>query len=114
MRNGNIQNEEHEILLDDVMLDLGSLPSVRIWKRIVGFDTSKNLKYGINGESDLEGIVAPHGRMLCVEIKTGKARLSKDQIRRKTLIEKFGGIWITARSREQALREFYEKNNILA
>ena len=87
----------HQKFLDKVLLAVGSLPHVRCWPRFVGFDETRKIKYGIKGESDLQGIVAPLGRMLCIEIKTGNAKLSKEQIIFKNMVEKFGAIYIEAR-----------------
>lgn len=96
------RNKEHQKLLDDILLAVGSLPSVRIWPRVVGFDESKQIRYGIPGECDLDGIMLG-GRRISIEIKTGKATLSKDQKRWKAMILKFGGIYVEARSVDDAL-----------
>jgi len=99
----------HQELLDKIMLAVGSLPNVRIWPRGVGL--AKNMynenviRYGIPGESDLDGIIAPHGRRLHIEIKTGSGKLSEKQQKFKAMIEKFGGVYIEARSVEDCLTE---------
>jgi len=87
------------------MIAIGSMPNVRIWKRVVGFDRQKGIKYGIPGESDLQGIIAPHGKILAIECKTGLGKLNQDQIRFRDMIIKFGGIYIEARSVEQICKE---------
>lgn len=105
--------EEHQKLVDDLIFAFGSRPDVRCWIRVVGFDEAKKIAYGIPGEPDIEGIVAPYGRMLCIEVKSGNAVLSKKQKLRRDMLEKFGAIWILARSVEDALEQFEEKNKIL-
>lgn len=97
---------EHQNLVNALLLEFGARPNVRVWIRVVGFDSLRKIKYGIKGESDIQGIVSPSGRMLCLEVKTGKAKLSKEQMRWKAMIEKFGGIHIVARSVSQAIDDF--------
>jgi len=103
--------EEHQQLVDDLLFALGSRPDVRIWIRPVGFDYGKNIRYGVPGETDLDGIVGPYGRRLAIEVKTGAAELSPKQKLWKAMILKFGGIYIEARSVEQVMEDF-EKQNI--
>lgn len=98
---------DHQKLVDDLLFAFGSMPDVRIWIRVVGFDLTRKIKYGVPGEPDLEGIVAPSGRMLCIEVKTGKAVLKKNQRLRRAMLEKFGALYIEARSVEQALADFH-------
>lgn len=106
--------EEHQKLVDDLLFAFGSRPDVRVWIRPVGFDFSRKIRYGVPGETDIDGIVAPYGRRLAIEVKTGEAELSKEQkIWRDNCILKFGGIHIEARSVEQALEEFEKQNIIL-
>ena len=90
-------------LVDEIMYAVGSLPNVRIWPRYVGYDDRAKISYGIVGEPDLEGIISPLGRMLCIEVKTGDAVLSKKQKIRRAMLEKFGALYIEARSVEQVL-----------
>ena len=96
----------HQKLVNDILFAFGSRPDVRIWKRVVGFDLVKKIKYGIVGETDLQGIVLPNGRYLAIECKTGNAVLSKPQIKWRDMIIKFGGIYILAKSLNQALTDF--------
>lgn len=46
------------------------------------------------------------GRMLAIEVKTGKDKMSGDQLARKFEIEKAGGIYIIARTIDGFLIEF--------
>lgn len=100
----------HQKLLDDLLFAFGSLPNVRIWPRGVGvaraLDSNRVVKYGIKGETDLDGLVHPSGRRLSIEVKTGSGRLTKEQLNFKAMIVMFGGIYIEARSVDQALADF--------
>lgn len=102
--------KDHQRLVDDLLYAFGSRPDVRCWPRVVGVafavGTGNPIKYGIVGESDIDGIVKPCGRRLCIEAKTGKGKLTAEQIKFREMIINFGGIYIEARSVEQALREF--------
>jgi len=99
----------HSELLDDVLYAVGRLPDVRVWKRNVGLATpvhsSHPIYFGVEGESDLDGIIFPLGRRLAIEIKTGAGKLTGDQKKWRDMIIKFGGVFIEARSVEQCLKE---------
>lgn len=99
----SLRNIEHQRLVDDLLFHFGSRPDVRIFPRIVG--VFENIRVGIPGQCDLWGFVAPRGRLLEIEVKTGKATLSNVQEKWRDLIVKFGGIYILARSVEQALAD---------
>lgn len=105
----------HQELLDDVMFEFGSRPNVRVWPRRVGLaenvNTGNVTYYGIKGETDLDGLVEFVVRdlsiaiRLAVEIKTGTARLSPSQKTWRAMCEKFGVIYIEARSVKQACHD---------
>lgn len=101
-------SKQHQQLLDDIMLHVGSLPNIRIWPRSVGFDELRKIRYGIPGESDLDGIIAPMGRRLHVEIKTGSGEMSEKQKKFREMIERFGGVYIEARSVDCCLDKLKE------
>lgn len=100
-----VRNKAHEELIDQILLAVGSSPRIRLWKRPVGFDESRRIKYGIKGEADLQGIIAPHGRALAIECKTGSAVLNSDQKKWRAMFERFGGMYIEARSVDQVLTD---------
>lgn len=58
--------------------------------------------YGLNGSSDILGILNT-GQLLCIEIKSGNARQSATQKNFEAMITRFGGVYIVARSPENAL-----------
>lgn len=101
-----VRNIEHEKLCDALLFAFGSQRTIRAWGRDVGFDSVNKIKYGINGECDIQGIVAPYGIHLGIEVKTRKAVLSKDQKIWRNMIISFGGIYIEARSVEEAVIDF--------
>jgi hypothetical protein len=99
----------HSVLVDQVLLALGSRRDVRVWKNITG--VFKNMhgdgltRVGIVGSCDISGITASGKRLEC-EVKSGAGRLTKEQMLWRDMIVKFNGIWILARSVEQALSDF--------
>lgn len=98
---------EHQKLVDDILFKIGSLPNVRLWTRSVGvanpIGSERIIRFGIPGESDLQGILKPSGRYISIEVKTGSAKLSKAQKNWRNMILSFGGIYVEARSVEEAL-----------
>jgi hypothetical protein len=60
-----------------------------------------------NGLADVWACIG--GRMVWIEIKIGKDKLSQDQLKQKELLERAGGIFIEGRSFEQIEKEIIEK-----
>ena len=59
------------------------------------------IRFGIEGGADLSGILAG-GRRLEVEVKSERGRQSEEQVAFQRMIERFGGLYILARSAEEA------------
>lgn len=112
------QSAAHTTLVNEVVLEANKLPYVRAWKRVVGtfyrvrFDdfgkvkTATPMKINNPGESDIDAILTRHdgvGLRAHIEIKTGQAKQSPEQIAFEHMITSRGGIYILARSTAQAL-----------
>lgn len=99
---------QHQKLLDEILLAVGSMPEVRLWPRHVGcarhLHTGGIIRYGVVGESDLDGILQG-GRRLAIEVKSGRGRLSKEQMRWRDMLIKYNALYIEARSVAQVLKE---------
>lgn len=82
---------------------MNSLGVLRCWKNSSGvaFRRGCAIAFGLVGSADISGIVMG-GIRLEVEVKTGMAVQTPDQIKFQQMIEKFGGIYILARNVEQA------------
>lgn len=107
------RNKAHQELLHAVMIAVGSLPYVRVWKQNTGGAELNGsiIQYGLPGAADITGIlnhVSGLGLRLEIEIKTGTGHLSKKQINFKNMIDKFGGLYLECRSVEQA-KTFVER-----
>lgn len=70
--------------------------------------SEEKVRIGINGMADYSGIIKGSGQRLEVEVKAGGDRLSEDQERWRDFIQSSGGIWIEARSAEQAVADVEE------
>lgn len=118
-------------VLKQIMLALGCLPKLRIWRnntgqlwsgsQIIKFDRGKTVyvekgdvllknaypvKFGLEGSADILGIIAPDGRFLAIEVKRPKGgRQSERQQNFEGMVKAMGGIYILARSPEEALEE---------
>lgn len=68
------------------------------------FDHLRFIAYGKVGAADITGIILKDGRRLEIEIKTGTGEQEPDQIDYGNSIARCGGIYIVARSVEQALK----------
>lgn len=100
------QSVEHTRLVNAILLKIGSHPDVRLWKQTTGMGRSLTgntpIRFGLEGSSDLIGILMT-GRFLAIEVKTGNARQSKVQRNFQRMIERFGGLYILARSVSDAV-----------
>ena len=109
--------DPHTVLLAQIKAAYGALPDMRVWdNKTMGVYVGEKVgstrggdivlrrarfvKAGLaTGSSDLIGI-APGGFFLSIEVKTGKARPSKQQKRFIELVNDLGGIAGVARNLE--------------
>jgi hypothetical protein len=98
----------HADLKRRILLAIGALDGVRVTGRTsVGQAKTENgehVAFGLwVGLADVVGIVAPYGRWLALEVKTGNARPNADQKRFLAMIRGWGGIAEVVRSVDDAL-----------
>ncbi len=62
-----------------------------------------SITFGVPGQADISGILAPSGRRLEIEVKAGRDRLSEQQKKFAAMIRRAGGVYIEARSAEDAV-----------
>ncbi len=65
------------------------------------------LKYGLKGSADISGILII-GTRLEIEVKTGNAKQSPQQLKFQAMIEKYNGIYLVVRSRDDAFNQLQE------
>jgi hypothetical protein len=56
------------------------------------------VKFGIPGMADLCGVIAPEGRLLCIEVKAAKGKQRAAQESFERIVRAFGGVYVLARS----------------
>jgi hypothetical protein len=99
---------DHQRLVK-LLLVAFSMPDVRVWPNVVGvfqrIKSDEMIRVGVVGSADISGIYKD-GRRIEIEVKTGNAKQSKEQKKWQIMIEKFGGIFILARSVDGALNDF--------
>lgn len=77
---------------------------VTIWRNNSGFDRDRKVRFGLGiGSADLVGLVHGTGRFVGVEVKTPSGRLSPEQRLWGDVVERHGGLYVVARSVDDAL-----------
>ena len=103
---------------NQILLEFGCKPYLRIWRHNVGVAVAGDrvVRFGKTGHADISGIIYPNGRRLEIEVKKPKGgRQKESQKKFQEMIEKFGGVYILARSVQDvydALKKIPELENI--
>ena len=94
--------EEHQELVKKILIKFGSGSDYRLWPNNTGkaFRGGRLLSFGLKGSADIMGL-RKDGRLVAIEVKTGKAKQNKDQINFMNMVRSFNGIYILARSVEE-------------
>jgi hypothetical protein len=121
--------DNESIIQSEIRAAIGGLPDVRIWRNNVSdlavvnvnsileylatgniteavrsLKRARRVKSGLAvGSADLIGIVAPYGRLLSIEVKGPKTRITEDQHDWARIIREFGGVSGFARSVDEAM-----------
>lgn len=99
-------------ILREIMLALSATrlpdgsPSCIVWRQQVGTFVGPSghpVKVGLEGQADLGGVLA-NGRLLQVEVKAENGRLSEAQERWGAMVQRMNGLWLVARSADEAVR----------
>lgn len=98
-------------ILREILVALSALqrhdgsPVCRVWRQHVGafLGPSGNVvKVGIEGQADIGGVLC-NGRALQVEVKSATGRTSDAQERWGAMVRRLGGLWLVARSADEAV-----------
>lgn len=89
-----------------ILKSWGAHPRLRIWRVNTGMAQLKGqwVRFGVPGQADISGVVGPTGIRLEIECKAPKGRQSDEQKAWQAMIEKFGGLYVLARSVEDVDR----------
>ena len=95
-------------LQNEILRAFGTKRWMRLWRANTGVAQigSRVVRFGVPGQADLTGIL-PGGVRLEVEVKSDRGRQTEDQRNFQRMIERFGGVYVLARSVddvERALR----------
>ena len=91
--------------------DLGLEPDLALWRNNVGVaqhwdprsGRTLTVRYGLfPGSADLVGILAPWGRLFCLEVKRPGQRPTPEQLAWGAIVRRLGGFWATVSSVSQA------------
>ncbi len=98
----------HTQLVNDILVAVSATGRARVWKNQTGKarafdDPARVIVFGLPGSADILGI-RDDGKFIAIEVKTGTGRLSPKQIIFKAMVEAHNGIYIEARSIDDALK----------
>lgn len=88
-----------------ILARLNALPGVHVWRSNTGAARGPDgrlIRFGVAGQADITGLL-PGGRRLEVEVKTRTGRVRPEQRQFQDLITAHGGLYILARSLDDAL-----------
>lgn len=94
-----------------ILREFGTRRDMRLWRANVGVARiggprsagGRIVRFGIPGQADLTGIL-PGGVRLEIEVKGPTGRQSEDQRNFQRMIERFGGVYVLARSVDDVWR----------
>ena len=92
-----------------ILREFGTRPDMRLWRQNTGAARvgRRFIRFGVPGQADLTGIL-PGGRRLEIEVKSDTGRQTDDQRNFQNMIERFGGLYVLARSVDDVRRALGE------
>lgn len=76
-----------------------------LWRNSVGYDAARRIRYGLGvGSADLIGVRRRDGAFVAIEVKAPRGRVDRHQRQWGDAVLSAGGIYLVARSAEEALR----------
>ena len=91
-------------IMRDILVALSALPDALFWRQNVGVartEAGTVVRFGVPGMADIGGIY--QGRSVQVEVKARRGKQHIQQRRWQTAVGRAGGIYIVARSVDEAL-----------
>ena len=75
-------------------------PNIKLWRQNVGAARMSGgafVRFGLPGQADISGIIAPSGRALFIEVKSATGRQSPKQVVFQRFVERYGAVYVLAR-----------------
>jgi hypothetical protein len=97
-----------------ILLTFGARPELRLWRSNTGAAQTvagRWVRYGVPGQADISGIRLPHGQFVQIEVKSATGRQTEAQRKWQRMVEKFGGLYVLARSVEDVERAMFPKGD---
>lgn len=94
----------------EILATFGARPDLRLWRANTGKamnPSGRMVQFGVPGQPDLMGLRLPHGQLIGIEVKSATGKQRPDQKAFQTMMERFGGLYILARSVDD-VRKFLE------
>jgi hypothetical protein len=91
------------LLVRQILLRFGSHPQLRLWRSqplVARTREGRVVRALPLGWPDITGVLAPSGRLLGIEVKTDKGRVSPAQAAIHETWQKFGAVLVVARDVE--------------
>lgn len=106
------------VIQQRLLLRFGARPDLRIWRQNTGQAWQPNtpqaraalkrlvdsmpgqfrpVQYGTPGAADVQGVLAPAGRFVAIEVKAERGRLAEAQERWGAMVTKHGGLYVVAK-----------------
>lgn len=88
-----------------ILREFATRRDLRLWRANAGVARigTRRIAFGIKGQADLTGIL-PDGKRLEIEVKTQTGKQRPEQANYQAMIERFGGVYILARSVDDVYR----------
>ncbi len=101
-------SQRHTALVNRILMRFSARPGLTLWKMPTGVARALTggqiISYGVEGGTNIMGIMAPAGRTVAIEVKVGDDRLRKKQRDFREMILSHGGLHIVAYSEEDVER----------
>lgn len=80
-------------------------PRIVLWRQNTGAARigKRFVRFGLPGQADLQGVIAPSGRALFIECKSARGVQSDAQKTFQRFVEKHGGLYVLARTLDEVV-----------
>lgn len=100
--------EEHNRIVKDILLELGGWRELIAWRNETGVgltmsEPHRPFHYGLIGSSDIFILIHHGGPLICLEVKTGNARQSDQQMKFERRVKQLGHEYCVVRSVQEAV-----------